>query len=56
MAHAHRRDGTVASINSTLDKVLSGLNTPNKEELIEAMAGHVLDQAELVGTYQKVGL
>ena len=36
-----------------LDTVLSGLGSPNKEKLLKAMEGHVLDQAELVGTYEK---
>jgi len=36
-----------------LDTVLEGLGTPTKAEVEAAMTGHVLDQAELVGTYQK---
>jgi Raf kinase inhibitor-like YbhB/YbcL family protein len=35
-----------------LDTVL-GLEKPTKAELLRAMEGHVLDQGELVGTYQK---
>jgi hypothetical protein len=36
-----------------LDTVLPDLGTPTKVELEAAMAGHVLGQAELVGTYEK---
>jgi Raf kinase inhibitor-like YbhB/YbcL family protein len=36
-----------------LDTVLSGLNKPTKAQLESAMQGHVLAQAELLGTYQK---
>jgi Raf kinase inhibitor-like YbhB/YbcL family protein len=36
-----------------LDAMLGDLETPTKDELLEAMKGHVLGQAELVGTYQK---
>jgi hypothetical protein len=36
-----------------LDTVLEGLNRPTKAELEKAMAGHILDRAELVGTYRK---
>ena len=36
-----------------LDVVLPDLKTPTKAQLEKAMAGHVLAQAELVGTYQK---
>jgi Raf kinase inhibitor-like YbhB/YbcL family protein len=36
-----------------LDTVLDGLTRPTKAQLEAAMAGHVLAQAELVGTYQK---
>jgi Raf kinase inhibitor-like YbhB/YbcL family protein len=36
-----------------LDTTLSGLDRPTKAELLAAMQGHVLAQAELVGTYQK---
>ncbi len=36
-----------------LDKVLGDLGTPTKAELEAAMKGHVLAQAELIGTYQK---
>jgi Raf kinase inhibitor-like YbhB/YbcL family protein len=37
-----------------LDAVLPDLSPPTKAALEEAMAGHVLGKAELVGTYQKV--
>jgi hypothetical protein len=36
-----------------LDTVLPDLGTPTKAALEAAMKGHVLAQAELVGTYQK---
>lgn len=36
-----------------LDATLASLRTPTKKELEEAMEGHVLAKAELVGTYQK---
>ncbi len=38
-----------------LDAVLPDLGRPTKGRLEEAMAGHILGQAELVGTYQKAG-
>jgi len=36
-----------------LDTVLEGLNKPTKAQVESAMKGHVLVQAELLGTYQK---
>jgi phosphatidylethanolamine-binding protein (PEBP) family uncharacterized protein len=36
-----------------LDTVLGDLGRPTKAKLEAAMSGHVLAQAELVGTYQK---
>lgn len=36
-----------------LDTVLPDLGEPGKNELEEAMRGHVIGMAELVGTYQK---
>jgi len=36
-----------------LDTELPDLGTPTKAELEEAMRGDVLDQAELIGTYEK---
>jgi len=36
-----------------LDTMLPDLAHPTKEQLLRAMAGHILAQAELVGTYQK---
>jgi phosphatidylethanolamine-binding protein (PEBP) family uncharacterized protein len=36
-----------------LDTVLTGLESPTKAKLLKAMEGHVLAQAELVGTYEK---
>lgn len=38
-----------------LDAMLPDLKTPTKAQLEKAMAGHVLAQAELVGTYEKEG-
>jgi Raf kinase inhibitor-like YbhB/YbcL family protein len=36
-----------------LDTVLPDLGTPTKAELERAMQGHILAQAELIGTYKK---
>jgi Raf kinase inhibitor-like YbhB/YbcL family protein len=36
-----------------LDTKLGDLGEPTKEQLLKAMAGHVLAEAQLVGTYQK---
>ena len=36
-----------------LDVVLADLHEPTKAQLEKAMAGHVLGEAQLVGTYQK---
>jgi Raf kinase inhibitor-like YbhB/YbcL family protein len=36
-----------------LDTVLADLGEPSKGELEQAMKGHVLAQAELIGTYEK---
>ncbi len=36
-----------------LDTELTGLSSPNKADLTQAMQGHVLASAELMGTYQK---
>jgi len=36
-----------------LDLVLAELSRPTKAKLESAMAGHILDRAELIGTYQK---
>ena len=36
-----------------VDKVLDELEEPTTEQLAKAMAGHVLDQAELIGLYQR---
>jgi Raf kinase inhibitor-like YbhB/YbcL family protein len=38
-----------------LATTLSGLERPTKEELLEAMQGHVLARALLIGTYEKHG-
>jgi Raf kinase inhibitor-like YbhB/YbcL family protein len=36
-----------------LDVVLPDLKQPTKAQLVEAMEGHILGEAEIVGTYQK---
>ncbi len=36
-----------------LDTVLDGLIKPSKADIEKAMQGHILDQAQLVGIYQK---
>jgi len=36
-----------------LDSVLPAMENPNKADLEQAMKGHVLEKAELIGTYQK---
>lgn len=36
-----------------LDKVLRDLGRPTKTQLLAVMEGHVLTQAELIGTYQR---
>jgi len=36
-----------------LDTVLEGLNKPTKAQLESAMKGHILAQAQLMGTYRK---
>ena len=38
---------------SALDTELKGLNNPNKVQLEKAMQGHVVGNAQLIGTYQK---
>lgn len=38
-----------------LDARLGDLGTPTKKAVEAAMQGHVIEQAELVGTYQKAG-
>jgi len=37
-----------------LDKTLGELDTPTKDNVEQAIRGHVLEQAELVGTYERV--
>jgi Raf kinase inhibitor-like YbhB/YbcL family protein len=39
-----------------LDSVLPDLHRPTKAQLEQAMQGHVLARAELIGTYQKRGM
>jgi Raf kinase inhibitor-like YbhB/YbcL family protein len=36
-----------------LDTTLDGLSSPRKKDIEAAMKGHILAQAELMGTYQK---
>jgi Raf kinase inhibitor-like YbhB/YbcL family protein len=36
-----------------LDEVLPDLKQPTKKQLEAAMQGHILEQTELMGTYQK---
>ena len=36
-----------------LDTMLGDLATPTKKDLEKAMMGHILAQAELMGTYQR---
>lgn len=36
-----------------LDVVLPDLQHPRKDKLLQAMQGHILGQAELIGTYQR---
>lgn len=36
-----------------LDTVLPDLGRPTKQQLLDAMEGHVLEEAELMGTYQR---
>jgi len=38
-----------------LDTMLPNLAAPDKDHLLEAMKGHVLGEAVLVGTYRKIG-
>lgn len=36
-----------------LDVVLADLHTPSKAQVEQAMGGHVIDRAQVVGTYQR---
>ncbi len=36
-----------------LDTVLPDLGTPTREQLLDAMSGHILSECELIGTYEK---
>jgi Raf kinase inhibitor-like YbhB/YbcL family protein len=36
-----------------LDAMLGDLHSPTKQQLLDAMKGHILEQAELIGTYEK---
>lgn len=35
-----------------LDRVLPDLSEPSKDELLQTMTDHILEQAELIGTYE----
>ena len=37
----------------SLDRVLPDLGHPTKKDLLRTMQGHVLESAEIIGTYQK---
>ena len=43
------------AVNSAdpLDTVLPDLGNPKKSDIEHAMEGHILDQTELIGTYQR---
>ncbi len=36
-----------------LDTKLEGLDGPTKDQLLQAMKGHILEETQLIGTYQK---
>jgi len=36
-----------------LDAILPDLQTPTKAALLKAMGGHILEQTEMIGTYEK---
>ena len=36
-----------------LDTLLTGLDTPTKADIETSMKGHIIEQTELIGTYQK---
>jgi Raf kinase inhibitor-like YbhB/YbcL family protein len=36
-----------------LDAMLAGLSNPTKQQLLDAMQGHVLEKTELIGTYHR---
>ena len=38
-----------------LDETLAGVESPTKSDLEAAMKGHIIAQAELIGTYEKRG-
>ncbi len=38
-----------------LDTKLAGLDKPTKNAVLKAMQGHVLAEAQIIGTYQKTG-
>jgi hypothetical protein len=51
-ARVRRSVGTATSISSALDTTLD-LRKATKPDIEQAMKGHVLANAELIGTYQK---
>ncbi|MCB1056892.1 MAG: YbhB/YbcL family Raf kinase inhibitor-like protein [Acidobacteria bacterium] len=38
-----------------LDTVLPDLKSPTRDKLLKAIDGHVLEEAELIGTYERAG-
>ena len=51
----HLRGAWRHAARFALDIALPNLKNPTKAELEKAMRGHVLDEATLMGTYQKQG-
>ena len=38
-----------------IDRTLEGLDAPTRREVLDAIDGHIVEQARLVGTYEKAG-
>lgn len=38
-----------------LDTMLTDLKTPTRDRLLTAIEGHILEEAELIGTYERTG-
>ena len=38
-----------------IDTTLDGLDSPTRREVLDAIDGHIVEQARLVGTYEKAG-
>ena len=56
MAVRARRSGGIAiSSSSTHSTPRSKLTSPTKTAVLSAMEGHVLAEAQMIGTYQKAG-